>query len=174
LEPINKIEVDEISVVINILTAMITPAILIVACGSLSLTTSQRLNRSIDRSRKISMEFQEIRKGTREAGKIEIKMLYGQLQKAAQRARLLQKAMTLLYVALGFFIATSLLIGIFELVLWIRSWIIVVLPMVGALALLFASILLIAETRLALSAVDQEMDFRMSSHIDFNPAKDNN
>lgn len=164
---------DEISVVVTILTAMITPAILIVACGSLSLTTSQRLSRSIDRTRKISQEFKEIKAGTKSATDAERQMLYKQLIKAAKRAILLQRAMTLLYTALGFFIATSLFIGLFEITKWLPPWILITLPMIGALALLSASIILIFETRLALGAVDDEMDFRLSTHVELF-AKQNN
>jgi hypothetical protein len=54
---------EENSVVINLLTSMITPAVLILACGSLSLTTSQRLSRSIARTRKISLDIKEIKQG---------------------------------------------------------------------------------------------------------------
>jgi hypothetical protein len=43
----------ELSAVLTVLSAMITPAVLILASGSLLLTTSQRLNRAIDRARAI-------------------------------------------------------------------------------------------------------------------------
>jgi hypothetical protein len=154
---------DEISVGVSILTAMITPAILIVACGSLSLTTSQRLSRSIERTRKISIAFNEMSEGKRTIPAGEQQMLRKQLEKSARRAILLQRAMTMLYTALGFFISTSLVIGIFEIMGWMNSWLLVMLPMVGAITLLWASILLIMETRLALKAVDDEMNFRLKS-----------
>ncbi len=158
-----RIMTNEISVGVSILTAMITPAILIVACGSLSLTTSQRLSRSIERTRKISVAFNEMGEGKRTIPEREQKMLRKQLKKSARRAILLQRAMTMLYTALGFFISTSLVIGIFEIMGWMNSWLLILLPMVGAIALLWASILLIMETRLALKAVDDEMNFRLNS-----------
>ena len=158
-----RIMTNEISVGVSILTAMITPAILIVACGSLSLTTSQRLSRSIERTRKISVAFNEMGEGKRTIPEREQKMLRKQLEKSARRAILLQRAMTMLYTALGFFISTSLVIGIFEIMGWMNSWLLILLPMVGAIALLWASILLIMETRLALKAVDDEMNFRLNS-----------
>ncbi len=158
-----RIMTNEISVGVSILTAMITPAILIVACGSLSLTTSQRLSRSIERTRKISVAFNEMGEGKRTIPEREQKMLRKQLEKSARRAILLQRAMTMLYTALGFFISTSFVIGIFEIMGWMNSWLLILLPMVGAIALLWASILLIMETRLALKAVDDEMNFRLNS-----------
>ena len=44
---------------------MITPAVLILACGSLILTTSQRLTRVIDRVRELSKEIEEVAGDTR-------------------------------------------------------------------------------------------------------------
>lgn len=141
---------------------MITPAVLILACGSLLLTTSQRLNRSIDRTRKISFEFKEIKQGNKSAPEPEQRMLFRQLEKAAKRSILLQRAMTLLYISLFFFIATSLLIGIFEILNWIRSWILISFFIIGIMMLLCASFFLVMETRLALSAVHDEMKFRLT------------
>jgi uncharacterized membrane protein YqjE len=152
---------NDISTGIGILTAMITPAILIVACGSLSLTTSQRLSRSLERTRKISVVFNEINDGRRSVSVREQEMLRRQLEESARRAVLLQRAMTMLYTALGFFILTSLVIGVFEIIGRMSYWLLVVLPMLGAVSLLWASILLIMETRLALKSVDDEMNFRL-------------
>lgn len=157
---------EDLSVVIGVLTAMITPSVLIVACGSLSLTTSQRLNRSIDRSRKISLQLKDFRSGTTATSSNEPGMLYQQLVKATRRAMLMQRAMTLLYIAICLFIASSILIGLFEIMQWMRSWIIILVTMAGALALFAASILLILESRLALAAVDDEMNYRKACEED--------
>jgi hypothetical protein len=154
---------DNISFVTELLTSMITPAILIVACGSLSLTTSQRLARSIDRTRKISMEFKDIKTGKISLSVNEKQMLYRQLKMAIRRSTLLQYAMTFLYVALGFFISTSLAIGFFEIIDRHSTWLLIVLPIIGALALLTASFILIMETRIALNAVNDEMNYRLKS-----------
>ena len=43
-----------------ILTAMITPAVLISACGALIFSTSTRLGRVVDRVRSLSRAFQEL------------------------------------------------------------------------------------------------------------------
>ena len=43
-----------------ILTAMITPAVLISACGALIFSTSTRLGRVVDRVRDLSAKFQEL------------------------------------------------------------------------------------------------------------------
>lgn len=152
---------DENSVVLSLLTAMITPAVLIMACGQLSLTTSQRLSRSIVRTRNIYSELKEIKEGKRAASDDEKLNLLIQIRRSTRRSMLLQEVMSILYIALMFFIASSLLIGIFELMEWTRHWILVAIPMTGAIALFTASILLILETRLALRSVDEEMKYSL-------------
>ncbi len=145
---------------ITILAAMITPAVLILASGSLSLTTSQRLHRSVERTRKIYADFEDIKTGKRFATKDEKELLNRQLQRAATRAILMQRAMTLLYIAICFFISTSLLLGLFELFDIKSSTLTITTAMLGALLLLAASILLILETRHGLGAVNEEMNYR--------------
>jgi len=54
-----------LSSALTVLSAMITPAVLILACGSLILTTSQRLTRVIDRVRELSKEIEEVAGDTR-------------------------------------------------------------------------------------------------------------
>jgi hypothetical protein len=150
---------EENSLVISLLTAMITPAVLIMACGQLSLTTSQRLSRSITRTRSIYNELMDIKSGKREATEEEKIKLHLMITQTTRRSILLQKVMSMLYIALLFFITSSLLIGIFEIMDWVRSWILITIPIIGSIALFSASILLIMETRLALQSVENEMKY---------------
>lgn len=46
-----------------VLSAMITPAVLISGCGSLIMATAGRLNRAVDRTREISRRFAELAQG---------------------------------------------------------------------------------------------------------------
>jgi hypothetical protein len=148
---------------LTILTTMVTPAVLILASGSLLLTTSQRLNRSIERTRKVSAELKEIRDGNKDVTEAERKMLFGQLSKSAKRAMLLQRSMTFLYLALFFFITDSLMIGIFEIVNAVNSWVMIILSISGVILLFAASISFILETRLAYLAVREEIKFRLTA-----------
>ncbi len=150
---------EENSLVYSLLTAMITPAVLIMACGQLSLTTSQRLSRSITRTRSIYNELMEIKSGKREATEEEKIKLHSMITQTTRRSILLQKVMSMLYIALLFFISSSLLIGIFEIMDWVLSWILITIPIIGSIALFSASILLIMETRLALQSVENEMKY---------------
>ncbi len=103
---------NDITPAIGILSSMITPAILIMASGSLIMTTSQRLSRVIERVRKISQEFMQIEKSQDPQSATEGKrrVLYSLLKKSATRSKLLTRALRLLYMSLGLFVATSLTI----------------------------------------------------------------
>lgn len=140
---------------LSVLSAMITPAVLIMATGSLLLTTSQRLSRSIDRARKLSESIEPL--ANDQAQKRKRAFLLRQLMFAARRVRLLQRSMVILYLTLGFFIATSGAIGVNELSRWGWGPMPVVLGMIGALLLLLASGLLIVESHVLLKAVNEEM-----------------
>ena len=140
---------------LTVLSAMITPAVLILATGSLLMTTSQRLSRSIDRARKLSAAIEEI--ALDPAKRARRDMLLGQLHPAAERTRLLQRGMVCLYVAQGMFVATSMVIGLLEFIRVTAPWVSGALGMAGAILLLAASAVLIRESRIALRAVEKEM-----------------
>ncbi|WP_224999405.1 DUF2721 domain-containing protein [Cesiribacter sp. SM1] len=145
---------------LNILSAMITPVVLILATGQLILTTSQRLARSIERARKLSDQFEELTKKPADDAVSEKKaFLYQLLLRAASRSRKLQQAMSLLYVALSLFVGTSVAIGLLEALDLQAFWLPVALGLAGAGLLLYATVLLILETRIALGAVEKEMDY---------------
>src|SRR3982750_380668 len=97
---------NEMFPALGILSSMITPAVLILATGSLIMTTSQRLSRVIERVRKISQEFTQIDKSNDEESTNETKriILYTLLKKSARRSKLLTRAMTILYLSLGLFV----------------------------------------------------------------------
>lgn len=140
---------------LTVLSAMITPAVLILATGSLLMTTSQRLNRSIDRARKLSAAIEEIALDLARAERREV--LFGQLLAATHRSRLLQRGMTCLYIAQGLFVATSMVLGLLEFTQLSIPWASGSLGIAGTLLLLAASGILIRESRVALGAVEKEM-----------------
>jgi hypothetical protein len=154
---------DNLSAALTILSAMITPAILIMASGSLILTTSQRLGRSMERVRKLNEQYSSLTsKETLSQGDLAEKgFLLELLLRATRRCRLLQRAMTSLYLTLGVFVATSIAIALFDVLDIPYAWAITLLSLIGAGLLFYASLLLIIESRIALQAVDREMDWVM-------------
>jgi len=147
--------VTSLTATLGVLSAMITPAVLILASGSLILTTSSRLIRAVDRVREILplMEHLTPNDASRRA------MLMNQLAKTTMRARMLQHTLSLLYTAIGLFVATSVSIGVIALLSLQLAWIPLLLGFVGAGLLFAASMLLIYESRIAIRALYAEMDY---------------
>ena len=140
---------------------MITPAVLISASGTMILSTSTRLGRVVDRVRSLSDRFQQLADfgSTAEFFEEQRAMLYDQLDKLTSRSRLLQRALTTFYLAVGVFVATSVAIGVVAFFSARGSWVPVVMGLAGAMFLFYGSILLVFEARLALSTTHAEMDF---------------
>jgi hypothetical protein len=149
----------ELSTVLGVLSAMITPAVLILASGSLIMTTSARSIRCIDRVRERAEELEALGTATDEVTETKRKHLYSQLQINTRRARLLQRAMSRLYAGISFFIATSIAIGGISLLHVDFGWVPLLFGFVGALLLFSASVYLIFESRLAMSTTYAEMDY---------------
>ena len=99
---------------IAVLTAMITPAVLISACGSMILSTSSRLGRVVDRVRSLSDRLEDMgeRGEHSETATERQALIFQQLDKLTSRARLLQRCMVTFYLSLGMFVATSVAIGV--------------------------------------------------------------
>jgi len=148
---------------------MITPAVLISACGTMILSTSTRLGRVVDRVRSLSDRLEELVHAGQEMTLYEERRLviFAQLDKLTSRARLLQRCMVMFYMALGIFVSTSVAIGIVAVSGTRYHWIPIVTGLIGACFLFYGSILLIFEARLALTTIHMEMDFiwKFSKHL---------
>jgi hypothetical protein len=144
---------------------MITPAVLISACGALILSTSVRLGRVVDRVRALSDRFEEL--AHKDAAEIELyeerlELTFTQLDWLTTRARHLQRAMTAFYLALGLFVGTTVTIGFVGITApFVGQFygIPVVLGMIGAGLLFVGTILLGFEATLALRSIHSEMNF---------------
>jgi Protein of unknown function (DUF2721) len=145
---------------VAVLTAMITPAVLISACGSMILSTSSRLGRVVDRVRALSDKLEELAEKHADDTREREAIIFAQLDKLTSRARILQRSMVAFYLCLGMFVATSVAIGVVAILGNTRYTIVpVILGLVGACFLFYGSMLLIFEARLALSTIHAEMDF---------------
>jgi hypothetical protein len=148
---------------LSTLNSMVTPAVLIAVCATLTLGTSQRLNRVIDRTRKLFEMHVNRTTGnsneTQEQLNFESMWLHELISRQTKRVSLLQKAITTLYFALSFFVTTCLMIGVVQIGRINAAWLPLSFGMIGALLLFYACILFINETSIALEAVSIEMDF---------------
>ena len=165
----NKLAVDQTTSAVAVLTAMITPAVLISACGSMILSTSTRLGRVVDRVRSLSDKLEDLASNNSTETKERQGVIFAQLDKLTSRARILQRSMVAFYLATGMFVATSVAIGVVAVIPSSPrySYVPVTVGLLGACFLFYGSILLIFEARLALSTVHAEMDFtwRLSTRV---------
>ena len=151
---------DPAPVSLGVLTQMLTPAVLISACGALILSTSIRLGRVVDRVRALSDNFEEL---AHTEAHVELRderqaLLFDLLDTLTSRARLLGRSITTFYVTLGVFVSTSVSLGVIS-VTRAYGWVPVALTWGGLACLLYGCVLLILEARLALSGLHAEMDF---------------
>src|SRR5258706_10984212 len=93
---------------LTILTSMITPALLISATGTFVLSTSNRLGRVVDRVRVIAEKIDDLMytKSAIELIEERKSMLIEQLSQLSSRADLLQRTLTVFYLASGAFVAS--------------------------------------------------------------------
>jgi len=140
---------------------MITPALLISATGTFILSTSNRLGRVVDRVRGISEKTDELMYTTSEIELIEERkaMLIEQLGKLSSRADILQRSLTVFYLASGAFVACSVAIGLTAWFKFEQATIAVALGLVGGGFLFYGSVMLILEARLAVSSLRSETRF---------------
>jgi len=148
------------STALNLLSAMITPALLIVATASLISCTLMRLARVGDRVRALSHLAEDIRVGKCADHPAERRKEIGwEFLLYQRRGRLILIALGLQYASVGFFVATSVAIGSDFLLGNPWPFLPVGLCLVGILSLLTSSLLLLYENRLALKAMQREIEF---------------
>ncbi len=86
-------------------------------------------------------------------------LIFTQLERQMSRARLIQRAMVAFYSAVAIFVATSVAIAVLNAVARNYTYVAVAFGLTGAMFMLYASVLLIIESRLSLHALLTEMEF---------------
>jgi type IV secretory pathway VirB6-like protein len=151
---------------VNVLSAMITPAVLISACATLIISTSTRLARIVDRVRELSRQIEEMSRTEETLDFIEDRRteVDRQISIQTRRSRLIQNSLTSFYISLSLFVAATVAIGVISLfpsILQTVIWAPNSLGMIGTGILFYGCVMLIAETRLALRSVNSEMQFTL-------------
>lgn len=147
---------------LQVLTAMITPAVLISGAGTLLMSTSSRLGRVTDRVRQLTARFKVLvtEDGRAEPlARDEKRMIVKQLPRLARRSRIIVQAMTALYLAVALLVLTSILIGGSALLAQQAGPLPVLLAIAGAASLAYGALLLSFETRLSARTTKEEMQF---------------
>ena len=156
------IDPNALSGTIEFLTAMVTPALLISATGSLVLSTSTRLGRVVDRVRALEERLSDlIYSEDKEAIPLydkRVEVIVDLLDKVTSRSRILQRAMAAFYYGLGMFVLCSVTIAIAAFASSAR-WVPIPIGVIGIMCLFWGSVLMLMETRMATATVNAEMDF---------------
>jgi hypothetical protein len=152
--------IQDIASATDVLAAMITPALLISASGTLVLSTSNRLSRVVDRVRVLTRDAETMEQQKKEERLEEKRFLIAnQLTSLTKRALLLRTALAALYSAIGLLVATSVSVGVLTM-LGLR-WVLppTLLAITGSCALLWGSVLLVREGQLAIGSTLEEMNY---------------
>lgn len=136
------------------LAAMLAPAFFLTATASLLMSANNRLARVVDRLRTV----------LREIGDTDDAELRATLERHAgihrRRSTLILRGSQLLYVAISFFVGTSLLVALDSFTGHRLGMVPTLLAVCGVLAMFTASLCLARESALAVRAVNDEIDHR--------------
>jgi hypothetical protein len=144
----------EPSAAVVIITAMVTPALLILASASLVGTALVRMARVVDRARALTAIAYEGAWAKIDATPNELRTT---LKRHASRARLAEWSIALLYTAVVFFVTTCISIVIDHEAAHSLSWLPIGLAITGTLVLLVGGALMVAESRLGGEQISLEI-----------------
>ncbi len=148
------------------LSLMLTPAIFMTANGSLIISTSNRMSRIVDRIRVLNDLGDTLCRGTSGLDFPELRLAHvaDQIHWLGFRSDRIRHALTMLYLAFGSFVGTSLALAIDA---WMKNRLLslpTLLAVAGVSLLLGASINLVREATAALRTNNLEIHFYQSLH----------
>jgi hypothetical protein len=148
-----------------VLTLIVAPAILANASSVLAMSTSNRLARAADRVRDLSQQLRAREVKDHEGEREHLVQQYGRMDR---RASLLIQSLKMFYAAIGFFSLAALASVVGALVssyshaaMVALSTAALVAGTIAIAALSFGSVVLVWETRLALTTMRDEFRFRL-------------
>jgi hypothetical protein len=124
---------------------MITPALLILASGSLIATSLARLGRIMDRIRKVAESEAPL-------------LSLAELDRERLRAGYANRAITTLFVAVSLFVIAGIAIAVDRLGGGHMEWLPVTITLVGMLLIVVAGLAMAAESQLSSSQIFDEID----------------
>lgn len=138
----------------SIISAMITPAILILATGNLIATSMILHARIVDRTRYLIRRRIELHAS--DAGQAAVATaLIGRSQ---HRLTLIGRSLSVFYLAIGFFVVASLAIAVTSEFAWLPRSVPTIVTVVGAALLLLGALMTFYDTRLATNVTLTEID----------------
>lgn len=148
---------------VSILTAMITPTILILAAAALVGGTTARLQSIMQAMHELAESFDghmEYEQETRTLNEEQISLMM-QVERTSRRARLLQHSVALLHLTIMTFVVTQLTLGL-EAAAGLRLGLTpVFFGLIGALLLLITIVILVHDSMIAVQATREEALFTL-------------
>lgn len=138
-----------------VLTAMLAPALLMAATGSLLISANNRLARVVDRLRALLHTRGECNSRELRAA------LDAQIRQHRRRSHYVLRACVLLYVALGAFVATSLALALDAYTGFALAEVPAGFALFGVASLLTASVALGLEVHLAVNGLNAELELSL-------------
>jgi hypothetical protein len=134
----------------TILTAMLAPALLMAATGSLLVSANARLARVVDRLRSLVSKWKPDAPDREQRDQ--------QIARHRLRAHLVLRACQMLYIGLGCFVGTSLALAVDAFLGFQLGVVPTLLALLGVIALLLASAAMWREVSLAVKSFGSELD----------------
>lgn len=152
-------EIPNLRAALRVLSALIAPAILILACAALVQLASTLLNNVIERTRHIEAAVREL--GGSQDG---LALLIGDLARSTRRSRLLQRAVSSLLFAIATIVSSSVFFGIVAVWLPRSAWLPILLTVIGVGLIFYACVILALDSWVGVKAVDTEMALMRRRH----------
>jgi uncharacterized protein DUF2721 len=138
----------------SLVAAIVTPAILILAAGSLVASTIVRLGRVADHTRTLIVQCEAARReGKRQAAEI----LEARMDRQLRRAELTRNALWGYYFAIVLFLVSSVLIAVSQVFHLALEWIGPSMVLLGGLVMIVATSQLVIEVGLSAGLLRQEI-----------------
>lgn len=143
------------------LSAMITPALFMTANGSLIISTSNRMSRVVDRVRELNDQVDLMQRGKSDLDFLTERQEHvaDQIRRLEWRSDRIRLALTVLYLAFGSFVGTSLTLALDTIFAGHLAVLPTSLAIIGVLGLLIACIQLLREAYAALLSSREEARF---------------
>jgi len=139
----------------SIVSAMITPAILILAAGSLVSSTLVRLGRVVDQTRALIIQGEALRR----AGKMHaVAIIEDRMHRQLRRAELARNALWGYYLAIVLFLVSSVMIALTQLTHVMFSWLGPSMVLLGGFVLITATAQLVIEVGMGAGSLREEVE----------------
>ncbi|HEV2037896.1 MAG TPA: DUF2721 domain-containing protein [Candidatus Eremiobacteraceae bacterium] len=138
------------------MSALVTPAILILAAGSLVASTLVRLGRIVDQTRHLIEQADQLRRAGRPATVVAI--IDKRIDRQLRRAKLTRNALWGYYVAIVLFLISSVVLALSQFIPVSFHWIGPTIVLLGGFVLLVATAQLVIEVGLSAGSLREEVE----------------